>query len=166
MCQSTQVPFQPCAQLSAIVAISPPQPPLHTRKRRKGPTPTAPHPQQGQQNSRATRGERPSWDRKVTPSLFPLPKQGLQPSWVKEPPRQQGRYPSGVQWNASLTAGLTSQVSLAAFAGSSLTANGSPGWGAKSLLFGSLNTAKCWTECSARQPCPRLLKPQLGSLSP
>lgn len=53
--------------------------------------------------------------------LFPLPKQGLQPNWVKEPSRQQGRCPSGVQWNASVTAGLTSQVSLAALPGSSLT---------------------------------------------
>lgn len=47
--------------------------------------------------------------------LFPLGlenlllKQGLQPNWVKEPSKQQGRWPSGVQRNASVTAGLTSQ---------------------------------------------------------
>lgn len=80
-------------------------------------------------------------------SLFPLvlenllPKQGHQPNWVKEPSRQWGRCPSGVQWNASVTAGLTNLMSLAAFAGSSLTDNSPPDCGAKSLLSRSLNTA-------------------------
>lgn len=75
-----------------------------------------------------------------------------------EPSRQQGRCPSGVQWDASVTAGLTSLVSLAAFAGSSLTANSSPGWGAKSLLSRSLNTASVglasWTALPQASEAP------------
>lgn len=101
--------------------------------------------------------------------LFPLvlenllPKQGLQANWVKEPGRQQ--VPQGGLWNASVTAAQTSRVSLAAFAGSSLTANSSPGWGAKSLLSKSLNTASVGLIAQPDGPAPTLLKPPAGITS-
>lgn len=92
--------------------------------------------------------------------LFPLflenllPKQGLQANWVKEPGRQQGRCPSRVLWNALVTAGQTSRLSLAAFAGLSLSANCSPGWGAKSLLSESLSTASVGLIAQPDGPAP------------
>lgn len=54
----------------------------------------------------------------------------------------------------SLQAWLASRVSLAAFAGSSLTADSSPGWGAKSLLSGSLNTASVRLNAQLDSPAP------------